>query len=175
METHVPTTSSQAEADKIATQLYSSIQYLFQVLGSGTFGKVYTKMGSDLVWKKARNVVNGSANLLNDAQQLARIREKMPTDVDVFVPGVLGFYGENAPHTTDFFVKNAARFPEDDRRISTVVCMERVMPIHKPLKNTIIETFCPENLVGNLKDSARSQSCILRVLMAVGYQLDLLP
>lgn len=73
-----------------------------------------------------------------------------------------------ASKTSEFWHHNLALFPDSPtfpRQPREVLCMERIFPLPEPIRDTLIDVFCPPQNVNAAKDDPANKDCLIRPLL----------
>jgi hypothetical protein len=154
------TSSSFAERQQAAV---GNTQFGFRHIGAGQCGVVFEIPGTTWAYKWAKRLDD---HLWNDYTMLLRVLEACET-----APHELGFRVP-VPHffiaNTDeeWWHENEQRFPKDFRgRGARVLCMERVLPLAQPIRDALIDKYCPESIRRKARNTPGEQDCLVRVYL----------
>lgn len=153
------TSSSLAERQQSAVGTFSK----FRHIGAGQCGTIFEVPGATWVYKVAKRLDN---HLWNDYHMHTRIFEACqtaPNELDFRVPTPHFFISDT---DEDWWTENLHRFPEEHRRRDArVLCMERVLPLVQPIREALIDQYCPKEIRLEAKRKPGEQDCLVRVYL----------
>ena len=135
----------------------------FRSIGAGTCGRVFEVPGTCNVFK----IENFNSDWLwNDYLMHTEISEAFSlmgqAFTDIHVPKVHYFVSRDDKVWWD---QNIARFPKQFRTPSSVLCSERILPLAKPIRESLIDQYCPKHLVDEIKNSKSNKDCLVRLYL----------
>jgi hypothetical protein len=155
----VSMSSSSAERQQSAAYAVSK----FRHIGAGQCGTIFEVPGATCVYKVAKRLDD---HLWNDYCMHALIFEACKT-----APHQLGFRVPT-PHffisdrDEDWWTENLHRFPEEyRRRDARILCTERVLPLVQPIRDALIDLYCPKEIRLQAKTKPGEQDCLIRVYL----------
>jgi len=158
-------------ASSLAQQQLSSFQgsiHGFREIGAGYCGIVFEQPGAISVLKKAKY---GQLTLWNDYLMQAHIYDQFAIARRLFanqeVPRITRpIYFTNADDDPTWWTENAGKFPPDHGVLQTpVLCLERIFPLPKPIRDELIDLFCPEPGRAGAKKAVGNRDCIIRLYL----------
>lgn len=159
----VSTSSSFAERQRAAVGTDAA----FREIGTGSIGKVFEHPGT--VWAYKLPVTDDVSKLWNDYIMNRRIENSFeqlgPLAGQVEVPRAVWYATDT---TNDFWDANLDRFPFTDefkRQRRHVLCIERIFPLPKPTRDSLVDIYCPEHGRESAKSHAANKDCLLRPLL----------
>ncbi|KAF1959213.1 hypothetical protein CC80DRAFT_523935 [Byssothecium circinans] len=162
INSEVSTSSSFAERQQIAVGTRSN----FRVIGAGTCGRVFEIPGTVDIFKVANHPGKSTDMLWDDYNMHLRVSEvfdKFGRDqIDTHVPRVKYFVGSA---DEDFWSENLYRFPNGSQTPSNLLCAERILPLAKPIRHSLIAQYCPESHQEVIKNDISNQDCLVRLYL----------
>ncbi|PSN66029.1 hypothetical protein BS50DRAFT_469831, partial [Corynespora cassiicola Philippines] len=159
----VSTSSSFAERYQAAAL---SIQADFRAIGAGTCGKVFEVPGTTDIFKVANHPGESTDTLWEDYISHLTICEIWDRigrqNIQIQVPRVRYFVGA---YDKEFWDNNLKRFPKNEQLVSNTLCTERVLPLAKPIRESLINQYCKPQLVQKIKQSEPDNDCLVRVYL----------
>ncbi|KAL5116090.1 hypothetical protein ACEQ8H_005986 [Pleosporales sp. CAS-2024a] len=160
----ISTVSSFAERQQGAV----GTRALFRSLGAGTCGRVYEVPGTTDIFKVANYPGQDTDQLWNDYcmhTSIADVLERWGRDkLEVRVPRLKYFVSMN---DNMWWTENLDRFPlQFLKEPSNLVCAERILPLAKPIRESLIDLFAPkaaDHLA--LKTDASNKDCLVRLYL----------
>lgn len=159
----VSTSSSFAERQQAAVGTNTA----FREIGTGSIGKVFEHPGT--VWAYKLPLTDDASRLWNNYIMNRRIENSFgqlgPLAGQVEVPRAV-WYAKST--TAEFWAENLDRFPftsEFQRRRRDVLCIERIFPLPKPTRDSLVDLYCPEIGREAAKIHAANKDCLLRPLL----------
>lgn len=158
----ISTTSSYAERQQGAVGQVVA----FREIGKGSIGAVYEHPGTVRCYKLP--LLDDSTKLWNNYQIHTAVHEAFTNarhlDIAVRIPEMY-WYANN--RTSGFWEENLDKFPFTPtfpKKARDALCMERVLPLPRPLRHLLIDRYCPSD-----KDEAKSygpnQDCLVRPIL----------
>ena len=162
----ISTSSSFAERYQAAV----GTDIAFREIGTGSIGKVFEHPRT--VWAYKLPLTEDDSKLWNNYAMNRRIEYNFeqlgPLAGQIEVPrAVLAVWYAKAA-TANFWDANIDRFPftnEFERRRRDVLCIERIFPLPKPTRDSLVDLYCPENGREGAKSHAANKDCLLRPLL----------
>lgn len=158
----VSTASSFAQRQQAAVETEAA----FREIATGSIGKVFEHPGTPWVYKLP--LANDTAKVWNNYVMNRRIEQSFnklgSAAGEALVPRAI-WYAQ--PSTASFWDVNIDRFEYTDafpamRR--DVICFERIFPLAKPIRESLIDHFWPENLRDSAKVYEANKDCLVRPL-----------
>lgn len=156
-------TQSQRMKHHVDTQSYHEI-------GAGLQGTIYERLGSTYVTKKELPTNNGR-----------RLRDEFTIHKrvwDAFTKYEACSNDVRIPQPYDYIPKESlspdllSRMPENDRKSSDMVTMERILPLPKVVRRAMIQQFyphesntCDELLTKQILDTRANKHCLARIYL----------
>jgi hypothetical protein len=163
----VSTSSSNAERQQAA--IGTSVQ--FREIGTGSIGKVFEHPGTMLCYKlplldRSDKLWNNYTIHMRVQDSFDQVQMNFPTSpVAVEIPRTQWFANVM---TRDFWDESIDRFPFDNqfaRKTREVLCMERVFPLPKPIRDNLISLYCPPDYQAAARSNASNQDCLIRPML----------
>lgn len=141
-------------------------------IGIGSAGVVFEKVGVNEVLKKAVTD-NWAENIWHDFKLGKSISEKFNIvaswegDEASFprVPRYHHFYNPNSPQSGDWWRQNQAKFPAEHQRPAYFLTAERIPPLARPMRETLIDKYCHPAGVAAAKASRANTHCLARLYL----------
>ncbi|MCJ1363897.1 hypothetical protein MMC16_003006 [Acarospora aff. strigata] len=140
----------------------------FREIGAGYCGTVFERHGAISVLKKAKY---GQLTLWNDYCIQAHVYDQFAIARPLFhnqeVPRIpRPVYFTNPEDDQEWWTENGGKFPPSHRTPQTpVLCLERIFPLPKPIREDLIDLFCPEAGRAGAKKAAGNKDCIIRLYL----------
>ena len=137
-------------------------------IGVGYCATVFEQPGTFSILKKAHK---DPSTLFHDFQFQGRVRDQFGAAQGLFgdreVPRIpRPLYFIDPADGQLWWAKNAGKFPLDHQILQTLVlCSERIFPVPKPIREDLIDLFCPEQGRAGAKAMAGNKDCIVRVYL----------
>jgi hypothetical protein len=158
----VSTSSSFAERQQTAVGTISK----HRRIGAGTCGTIFEIPRTALILKVAKHPGKSTDQLWNDFQIHWKVTETFDKigreNIGVHVPRQESFIGST---DTVWWDSNAHRFPEAHQMVSNVLCAERILPLLKPIRESLVEQYCPEAGKATAKASESNKDCLVRLYL----------
>ncbi len=162
----ISTASSFAQQQEEAA--YQVDLQIFQFLDCGFCGDVFAYTGKNQVIKRA---INNDGQLWHDYLTGLDVHTKFSISQDLFTP----FESPRIPKpqccinpkNERWWRENGAKFPEDrqtEERMPVMI-LERILPLTKPIRDTIIDVFHGPKGKEEAKASPGNRNCIARLLL----------
>ncbi|KAL2787102.1 hypothetical protein BJX66DRAFT_341572 [Aspergillus keveii] len=158
----ISTSSSFAERQQLAVGHTTS----FRETGTGSIGKVFEQPGTPWAFKVL--LIDRSDKIWNNYVMHLKIQDSFDrvgsAVVQVEIPRVAWY----ASKTSEFWASNLELFPETStfpRMPREVFCMERILPLPAPIRESLIDLFCPDNKKHLAKVDRANKDCLIRVLL----------
>ena len=161
----VTTTSSFAERMQEAAEAEGR-EYC--VIGQGGCGVVFEQPGKVIVVKRALSMEDGAEGLWNDFVMHNRISDSFERcsqfTRDCFVPKCEEFVVRD---DREWWAKNGDMFPsEKDYRVPNhLLIAERILPLPKPIRDSLIDLYCPNGGKENARKSPGNKAYLARVYL----------
>ncbi|KAF2848261.1 hypothetical protein T440DRAFT_536958 [Plenodomus tracheiphilus IPT5] len=159
----ISTNSSFAERQQAAVGTRSE----FRSIGAGTCGRVFQVPGTVDIFKVAIYPGQITDQLWNDYIthiKVSKIFEEIGRDkLQVRVPMHKYFVGQD---DSTWWNENLARFPKQlVDAPSNVLCAERILPLAKPIREALIDLYCPADARAIFKADRPNKDCLIRLYM----------
>ncbi|KAF2194856.1 hypothetical protein K469DRAFT_469735, partial [Zopfia rhizophila CBS 207.26] len=158
----VSTFSSFAERQQAVVRTRSE----FRAIGAGTCGTVFEVPGTTDAFKVANNPGGHTDKLWNDFQMHLRVSEAFDTigreKLAVHVPIIKYFVSSK---DSEWWGENMDRFPQKYQSQSNLLCAERILPLAKLIRESLVDTYCPPSLVKEIKGSPSNKDCLVRIYL----------
>jgi hypothetical protein len=160
----ISTTSSFAERQQAAVGTRSQ----FRSLGAGTCGRVYEVPGTTDIFKVANYPGQETDQMWNDYRmhvKISEVFEKLGRDkLEVRVPRHRYFVGEK---DSVWWSENQDRFPSQFLKApSNLLCAERILPLAKPIRESLIDLYAPRNAIPqSFKTDPSNKDCLVRIYL----------
>ncbi|KAL2828602.1 hypothetical protein BJY01DRAFT_255283, partial [Aspergillus pseudoustus] len=161
-KTAISTSSSFAERQQAAV----GYETPFREIGTGSIGKVFEQAGTPWVFKAL--MIDRTEKLWNNYVMHLRIQQSFDELgsllVQVEIPRVAWFANE----TSEFWQDHLELFPDTStfpRKARQIFCMERILPLPAPVRESLIELFCPQGRKQMAKADISNKDCLIRVLL----------
>ncbi|KAK2853249.1 hypothetical protein FQN49_005255 [Arthroderma sp. PD_2] len=158
----ISTASSYAEFQNAAVGQIAA----FREIGRGSIGKIFEQPGT--TWAYKLPLLDRSGKLWNNYIMHLRIQNSFDKlgklSGRVELPRVSWFADKNSA----FWRDNLSLFPDDPtfrREPRDILCMERVLPLPEPVRNALIETYCPPQNVDNAKRDLKNKDCLVMIFL----------
>jgi hypothetical protein len=153
----ISTSSSFAERQQAAVGTQASYRHI----GRGTCGTVFEIPGTTFALKVAKT---DSDALWNDFTMHMRVLSHfydLPViSSEIHVPRCHWY----ASATDDeWWGENLERFPREFQSRSNVICCERILPIPKIIRESLIDEYCPVDLQTKAKSDPSNKDCLIRL------------
>ncbi|KAF4548543.1 Hypothetical protein D9617_27g045100 [Elsinoe fawcettii] len=135
----------------------------FIQIGKGQCGTIFEDPGDLTVYKLDNGNIDNHA-LWNDYLVHTKVDAAFCElgITSVLVPRVCNYISANQ---NDLWWKtNGDRLPEDTTPADILVT-ERILPLPAPVRDCLIELYCPDKLKDKVKNDSKSQHCLARVLL----------
>jgi len=136
---------------------------IYRSIGAGTCGKVFEQLGSIFALKVSKYDNN---SLWNDYQMHTRIVNGfsgLEQLKDLHIPRVFYFVNSN---DEEWWMEHEGKFPaEPQENHHNVLCTERILPLPKVIRNTLIDEFCPDHLKEKARTEPSNKDCLARVYL----------
>lgn len=153
----VSTSSSFAERYQAAVGSITS----FREIGTGSVGKVFEHPGT--IWAYKLPLTDDTAKLWNNYIMNRRVENSFEQlgslAGQVEIPHAV-WYAQASDGA--FWDENLDRF---SRRPRDVLCIERIFPLPKPTRDSLVELYCPEKGRQAAKEHSANKDCLLRPLL----------
>ncbi|KAM0260049.1 hypothetical protein ACHAQJ_002973 [Trichoderma viride] len=137
---------------------------MFREIGTGSIGKVFEHPGTIFAYKLP--VTDQHEKLWNNYIMHKRIEssfQQLPHfDERVEIPRCFWYA---TPDTKSFWDKNIDFFPhtlEFPRKERHVLCMERILPLPRPIRYALIDKYCPPKARSQMKVDNANKDCMIR-------------
>ncbi|CAI6293441.1 unnamed protein product [Periconia digitata] len=139
----------------------------FREIGKGSIGIIFEHPGTIHCYKLP--LLDNSDKLWNNYTVHTKVQEAFDTankiiNIDVKIPKMFWFANDK---TAEFWDANLDKFPFTEqfpKKTRDTLCMERVLPLPQPLRNHLIDRYCPRD-----KESAKlylpNRDCLVRPLL----------
>jgi hypothetical protein len=160
----IHTTSSFPERQQAAIGARSQ----FRSLGAGTCGRVFEVPSTTDIFKVANYPGQETDQMWNDYlmhSKISDVLENWGRDRLAFrVPRHKYFVGEK---DNIWWSENLDRFPAQFlKRHSNLLCTERICPLAKPIRESLIDLYAPRNAdIANFKADASNKDCLVRIYL----------
>lgn len=140
----------------------------FREIGAGYCGIVFEEPGAISVLKKAKY---GQRTLWNDYHIQGHVYDQFAIARQLFnnqeVPRIpRPIYFTSPEDDPSWWTENGGKFPANHRTIDTpVLCLERIFPLPKPIREDLIDLFCPEQGRAEAKKAVGNKDCIIRLYL----------
>ncbi|KAK8144450.1 hypothetical protein G3M48_005782 [Beauveria asiatica] len=156
----VSTASSFAQRQQQAV----GAQVDFREIGTGSIGKVFEHPGTLYAYKLP--LLENSPKLWNNYIMGLRVQDSFQSlpyfNGQVEIPRSFWFA---LPDTDAFWADNLHRFPDTDqfpRRPRNILCMERIFPLPKPIREALIDKYCPARIKDQIASNEANKDCLIR-------------
>lgn len=137
---------------------------MFREIGTGSIGKVFEHPGTIFAYKLP--VTDQYDKLWNNYIMHKRIEssfQQLPHfDERVEIPRCFWYA---TPDTKSFWDKNVNYFPftpNFPRKERHVLCMERILPLPRPIRYALIDKYCPKAGSQKMKVDVANKDCMIR-------------
>lgn len=158
----ISTSSSFAERQQAAVGFRAP----FREIGTGSIGKVFEQAGTPWAFKAL--LIDRSSKLWNNYVMHMRIQRSFDQLAAVLttveIPRVAWF----ANPSSDFWPPNLELFPDlptFPRKPRDIMCMDRIYPLPAPIRELLIDLFCPSERSQMAKADPANKDCLIRVLL----------
>lgn len=167
----VSTTSPFAERHDVAVKNVDLQAY--EEIGKGYTGIVFERQGVNEIIKMAIKDGDLSANLWNDFQTGTMVWEKI-NEAGAHLsrqqrlprtPRYHSYYSSKHDVHKIWWKQNEANFPERHRQPRSFLIAERVLPLPKPVRDGLIDAYCPERGRAGAKASPCNKNCLARLYL----------
>lgn len=132
----------------------------FRSIGAGTCGTVFEIPGSPLVYKVSNH---DSDWLWNEFVMYKRVSMAFKgKETEVHVPRL---WSRISKTDEDWWTTNLKRFPTQFQEPANTLCIERILPLPKPIREAITHYFCPKQLINEVLASESNKDCLIRLYM----------
>ncbi len=156
----ISTTSSFAERQQQAVGTYAN----FREIGTASIGKVFEHPGTLYAYNLP--LLENSPKLWNNYVMHMRVQESFQIvpfyQGQIEIPRCFWFA---VPETEAFWTENLHRFPDTEqfpRRPRTILCMERIFPLPKPIREALIDKYCPPRIKDQISSNEANKDCLIR-------------
>lgn len=156
----ISTSSSFAERQQNAV----GVQVNFREIGTGSIGKIFEHAGTIYAYKLP--LLDNSPKLWNNYVKHMRVQESFQSVPyyagQIEIPRCFWFA---VPETEAFWLDNLHRFPDTDqfpRKARPILCMERIFPLPKPIREALIEKYCPPRIKEQISSNEANKDCLIR-------------
>ncbi|KAK5700078.1 hypothetical protein LTR97_006213 [Elasticomyces elasticus] len=125
-------------------------------IGAGTCGTVFAIPGSTDALKVALDDA-WAVTLQRERGILAQINREFPSDIDLRIPLLKGYINKH----DSWWNRHHTWLPPGLRQ--DVLQMERIMPLPEPVRELLIEKYCPELVKGAARQAPANRECLARV------------
>jgi hypothetical protein len=137
----------------------------YRKIGFGQCGLILERPGRNFVLKIARRHFEEA--LWNDCLSHARvygafIKQPFP---ECRVPILFSYVANGNAEWWSEHGKFLPPMPQDFPVPSSVMISERILPLPKPVRNALIDHFCPSNLKETVKSDPANRDCLVRVYL----------
>lgn len=136
----------------------------FRVIGSGTCGTIFEIPGSLEVIKRAKDGYENE--LWNDSLVHRCVKAAFEKWKDIHdglsLPGCYDFV---TAKNDDFWRLHTHLFPEYFQQPAALFFTQRILPLPKPIRFAIIDTYFPEQIRLNAKLSQANKDCLVRIYL----------
>ncbi|KAF9695289.1 hypothetical protein EKO04_006722 [Ascochyta lentis] len=138
----------------------------YRCIGAGTCGQIFKVPGTSYVFKLAKHAGGDTDMLWNDYSQHVKIQEVFDklgrNELQVRTPRVWYFVQMD---DDIWWLQNRDRFPKTVTHWTNLLCTERILPIPRPLRECLIEEYCPKNGVEQAKETESNKDCLVRLYL----------
>ena len=147
----------------------------YKQIGKGYCGVVFEIPGEDLVWKKRIGSKELETNIWRDYRTLTHVSEdfclaeiilaRALGEVDLpRIPIPEGFLDKD-DEDSEQWNEVLPYLPSQDQYRSGMFKMQRVLPLPQPVREALIDVFCPEKGREGAKNSKGNKDCIARLYL----------
>lgn len=94
--------------------------------------------------------------------KVAESFDKMKFPIGVHVPGVEYFVSRE---DDEWWFHNLNRFPVDYRMRTPLLGSQRILPLPKPIRESLVDTYCPKKIAAQVKADPANKDCLVRVYL----------
>ncbi|KAK2591965.1 hypothetical protein QQS21_010337 [Conoideocrella luteorostrata] len=156
----VSTSSSFAARQQQAT----GTSAMFREIGTGSIGKVFEHPRTVFVYKLP--LANDASKLWNNYKMHQRVKisfESLPyVDGQVEIPECFWYATSNSTAFWDDHINLFAFSPQFPKQRREVLCMERIFPLPRPVRYSLIEKYCPPQGRSMAKTNEANKDCLVR-------------
>lgn len=138
----------------------------YRAIGAGTCAKVFEVTGTAYIFKVAKHPGKETDSLWNDYLMHLAIAEQFDKiergNIAVHVPKARYFASED---DQTFWEENMERFPAVFRQHSNVICAERILPLAKPIRESLVDQYCRQDLRSEIKADPANKDCLVRIYL----------
>ncbi|KAI9774716.1 MAG: hypothetical protein M1839_001677 [Geoglossum umbratile] len=155
----ISTGSSFAERQQAAIDTKASYRHI----GRGTCGTIFEIPGTTFALKVAKT---DSDALWNDFTMHMRVLSQFDNlpqiNSEIHVPRCHWY----ASATDDeWWDENLERFPKEHQFRNNTICFERILPIPKIIRESLIDEYCPSSFRVNAKADPSNKDCLVRLYL----------
>ncbi len=136
---------------------------IYRCIGRGSCGTIFEVPGAAVVIKYGHADPD---QLWNDFMMHVRIAEAFEKltvfELNVHVPRPYSYVNEGEKYWWTF---NASRFPHQFQQNADVLISERILPLAKPIRESLIDQYCPEHRVTQAKEDPANADCLVRLYL----------
>ncbi|KAJ4338716.1 hypothetical protein N0V95_007987 [Ascochyta clinopodiicola] len=138
----------------------------YRSIGAGTCGQVFEVPGTTYVFKLAKHPGKETDTLWNDYTQHLKIQEVFDklgrSELQVRTPRVWYFVKMD---DESWWTQNKDRFPKTATDWTNLLCTERILPISRPLRESLIDEYCPKRNIEQAKEIEVNKDCLVRLYL----------
>ena len=162
--TAISTSSSHAERMRRAQE--QTAQQNFTRIGAEACGEVFQQSGTVNIAKRAKTE-QYAQQLWNDYGIHLKVRDafarRVGLDIDIRIPRVMYFISVDDDEWWNEF---GSKFPvESESTPKAVLISERIMPLHKDIRSSLIKKYCPESKQEIALKDPGNADCLMRVYL----------
>ncbi|KAI9868494.1 MAG: hypothetical protein M1813_005938 [Trichoglossum hirsutum] len=155
----ISTSSSFAERQQAAVGTETTYRHI----GRGTCGTIFEIPGTTFALKVAKT---NSVALWNDFKMHTRVLSQFNNlpkiNSEIHVPYCHWFAGAT---DNEWWGESLERFPKEHQFRNNVLCCERILPIPKIIRESLIDEYCPANFRTNAKSDPSNKDCLVRLYL----------
>ncbi|KAF2259872.1 hypothetical protein CC78DRAFT_425526, partial [Lojkania enalia] len=138
----------------------------FKCIGRGACGRVWTLVGTSVVYKSEEN--NAGRSVQDEFRVHMQVQSRILDSLDKVsrMPiRITSCYGIIETHDP-WWKENQKRFPEYEiTHPCRLIKTERIPPMPSEVRETLIEHYCPETLKSAVRANPQDQDCITRLYL----------
>lgn len=160
------TTSSQAIEQQEAAD--TTEMTALREIGSGMCGMVFDIVGTGYVVKRATGATFFAKQIKQDFESHKKLYKSHHNIEDVMVPKPIEFV--DAAGCFDWQQRHNRWFKDYDARYrepASILVSQRIFPLPKLIRGSLIQLFCPQPLQWAAKDDKKNKSCLVRIYLGV--------